>query len=478
AYRSSRAEASTRSRVSGRTLIAGSELSTRETTDTDTPAWPATSRSVTMPGSYWRTPPFTQTFPHFLCDQIGGHQVIDRASVVRRHPVCYREPQPEAPLSVGNGELAFTVDHTGLQTFADRYEREAARARKESATPLGTQAQWGYHWAPNPHGFHLADTMEPHDSPCGPVHYPTAYDFREDKDASAASGRAAGYYFWANPQRLHLARVAFLLDGRTPQWDQVVARSQELDLWTGLVVSQFELDGDVVEVRTAVDPERDAIALQVDSALLDSGRLTVEVAFPHVQESFEAPPVWDQPEAHTTSATHAPGVTVWDRQVDEARYQVRAAGTFQVTGSGHHLQLLATGPTLHCVIELAPQLSSDVLADAEAVIDRSARGWTEYWRSGAAIDLSGSTAPEAHELERRLVLSQYQTPVHCSGSTPRQESGLVCNSWGGTFHLEMHWWHAAHFPAWGRPELLEHSLAWYASILPVARRIAAAQGFR
>src|SRR5699024_7780811 len=155
-------EASTRSRVSGRTLIAGSELSTRETTDTDTPAWPATSRSVTMPGSYWRTPPFTQTFPQFRCDQIGGHQVIDRESVVRRHTVRYREPQPEAPLSVGNGELAFTVDHTGLQTFADRYEREAARARKEHATPLCTPAQWGYPWEPNTRGLPLAATYEPY----------------------------------------------------------------------------------------------------------------------------------------------------------------------------------------------------------------------------------------------------------------------------------------------------------------------------
>src|SRR5699024_12482651 len=102
------------------------------------------------PGSDAGVAPATQTLPRFPCDQIGGHQVIDRESVVRRHTVRYHEPQPEAPLSVGNGEPAFTVDHTGLQTFADRYEREAARARKEHATPLGTQAQWGYDWAPNP----------------------------------------------------------------------------------------------------------------------------------------------------------------------------------------------------------------------------------------------------------------------------------------------------------------------------------------
>jgi hypothetical protein len=76
------------------------------------------------------------------------------------------------------------------------------------------------------------------------------------------------------------------------------------------------------------------------------------------------------------------------------------------------------------------------------------------------------------------VLSLYQTKVHSSGSTPPQETGLICNSWGGTFHLEMHWWHAAHFPAWGRPELLERSLAWYSRILPLAQQTAASQGFR
>ena len=44
--------------------------------------------------------------------------------------------------------------------------------------------------------------------------------------------------------------------------------------------------------------------------------------------------------------------------------------------------------------------------------------------------------------------------VQCAGSHPPQETGLTCNSWYGKFHLEMHWWHAAHFPAWGRAPLL------------------------
>lgn len=53
----------------------------------------------------------------------------------------------------------------------------------------------------------------------------------------------------------------------------------------------------------------------------------------------------------------------------------------------------------------------------------------------------------------------------------------MANSWRGRFHLEMHWWHGAHFPLWGRGELLERSLGWYRAILPVAQQTARDQGF-
>jgi hypothetical protein len=41
----------------------------------------------------------------------------------------------------------------------------------------------------------------------------------------------------------------------------------------------------------------------------------------------------------------------------------------------------------------------------------------------------------------------------------------------------MHFWHAAHFAVWGRPELVERSLPWYLSILDTARVVAASQGY-
>jgi hypothetical protein len=75
------------------------------------------------------------------------------------------------------------------------------------------------------------------------------------------------------------------------------------------------------------------------------------------------------------------------------------------------------------------------------------------------------------------VLSQYLTRIQCAGSLPPQETGLTSNSWFGKFHLEMHWWHAAHFTLWGRHDLLERSLPFYEHILPKAKAQAKAQGY-
>src|SRR4051812_47004969 len=45
---------------------------------------------------------------------------IDRAALVVRHNPVSRKLDPLAPLSVGNGEFAFTGDITGLQTFPEK----------------------------------------------------------------------------------------------------------------------------------------------------------------------------------------------------------------------------------------------------------------------------------------------------------------------------------------------------------------------
>jgi hypothetical protein len=107
----------------------------------------------------------------------------------------------------------------------------------------------------------------------------------------------------------------------------------------------------------------------------------------------------------------------------------------------------------------------------------ASQSWAKFWSGGGAIDLSESSDPRWHELERRIVLSQYLTAIQCSGIYPPQETGLTYNSWEGKFHLEMHWWHAAHFALWNRLPLLERSLGYYNAILPQAQALARRQGY-
>jgi len=103
--------------------------------------------------------------------------------------------------------------------------------------------------------------------------------------------------------------------------------------------------------------------------------------------------------------------------------------------------------------------------------------WERYWNNGGIVDFSESTDSRAAELERRIVLSQYLIAIQSRGHLPPAETGLTCNSWYGKFHLEMHYWHHAHFALWGRVGELKQTLAYYKKILPLAREIAASQGY-
>ncbi|HVU38110.1 MAG TPA: hypothetical protein VHC95_07225, partial [Opitutales bacterium] len=73
---------------------------------------------------------------------------IDRHALVTRHDPVLTQFEPGSPLSVGNGEFCFTADVTGLQTFPDAYNGN-------SAIPLCTMADWGWHSFPNPQGFSM-----------------------------------------------------------------------------------------------------------------------------------------------------------------------------------------------------------------------------------------------------------------------------------------------------------------------------------
>jgi hypothetical protein len=399
---------------------------------------------------------------------------LDRRAVVARHAVVVTGIDPGAALSVGNGELCLTVDVTGLQTFPDRYP-VADPGGGAPGTLLGTQAQWGWHSLPRPDGADLARTMTPYRTGRGEVRYVNSAPLSGSDDSALDEGTR---WLRANPHRLDLARIGLVFaDGRRPSVADLGPGRQVLDLWTGVISSELTVAGRPLRVRTACHPDEDAVAVRIESA---PGEFGVRLAFPYGSASWSNAADWSRPGAHESDVEARPdGVLVrryFDGTTDPA-YQLRVRTNGVVRRAGpHELIVTATGPALDLAVSMGLRRPSDV--DADTVFTASRAQWPRFWESGAALDLSGSTDPRAAELERRAVLSQYLTAIQCAGGFPPQETGLTTNSWRGRFHLEMHWWHAAHFALWGRPALLRRSMDFYRRILAAAQHTAAAQGYQ
>jgi len=386
---------------------------------------------------------------------------VDRRSLVKRHNPVLTVVNPRSPLSVGNGEFAFTADVTGLQSIAPAYEK---------GIPLCTQSQWGWHSSPIPAGLAPGELkleiLETHGRPVG--------------YATSARGQEKLFnWLRENPHRLNLGRIGLELDGQGLAATDLANIGQELDLWTGTLRSKFELKGSAVSVMTCCHPGRDALGVIVESALAESGRLRVVLEFPYGSPAVNASD-WTQPGKHTTTITElGPGRLRIERRLDADRYHITLswAGPAKAAKAGAH-KVALEGKRLEFVCEFTRMAAEGAPLTAKICRRASEAHWQRFWSGGGAVEFSGSTDGRAGELERRVVLSQYLTAIQCAGSAPPQETGLTCNSWYGKFHLEMHWWHAAHFALWGRTPLLERSMAYYERILPVAAEKARRQGYK
>jgi hypothetical protein len=393
---------------------------------------------------------------------------IDRRALVSRHDPILRDFDTGSPLSVGNGEFAFTVDATGLQTFPEAYDE---------TVPLGTLSQWGWHTAPNPQGWSMDGFRL------------TEFDVdgRKVGYADIPGNRRTPEIEWlrANPHRLHLGRIGFRLtrkDGHEATRDDLTDVEQVLDLWDGVLRSRFRLEGERVEVETLCHPRRDLVAVRVVSPLVRQGRIAIRLRFPYGTGRATAAD-WTRPEAHETVLVRsgARGAEL-ARRLDDDRYRVQLAWAPAATlaEKERHVFVLEPGPdgdTLEAVVGFSPDPTEEALPGFADTRRAAQEHWNRFWSTGGAVDLSGSRDPRSSELERRIVLSQYLTAIQCAGRYPPQETGLTFNSWEGKFHLEMHWWHAVHFALWGRLPLLERSLGYYSDILPRARETARRQGY-
>lgn len=406
-----------------------------------------------------------------LAGSVAASAPIDRQALVQRHNPQLKAADPLAPLSVGNGQFCFTADVTGLQTFSEHYSR--------NGIALETQARWSWHEDPNSQHFQLADANRDYTAHGKTVGYPTL------------ATSPAGVWLRANPHAWPLGQLGLRRgDGSPLSLNDIGNVEQKLDMWTGVLTSRYTVDGQPVSVVAAADPAQDTLAVRIRSPLLASGKLALRLALPRgydLSVKHNPPLDWTQPASHLTRIVAQDERSVLlEHTRDAARYAaaLRSSAPLRLTQPAPHtIQIApAAGDALDITLRYAPAADALVAvptsAPAAAVIAHSEAYWPAFWRSGAAVDFSGSTDPRAAELERRVVLSQYLTAIQFGGDFPPQESGLTTATWYGKHHTEMLWWHTAHFALWGRPHYLENALRWYQKTLPVARQIAASRGLQ
>lgn len=412
-----------------------------------------------------------------------AHTAVSTAQSIDRRPIVERNnPHTEtvdtlASLTVGNGRFALTVDATGMQSFPEYYR---------GGIPLGTFSEWGWHSMPNSKGYRAADALEERDFGRG------------HKELYAVQPKAPGRqhdaaeWLRANPQRMHLGCIGFDI----PRPELVGNVSQRLDMWTGKITSDFDCQGHRYHVETVCHPRRDLIAVRIASSTIPNTpsaaspmALRLRIPYPTGGHSDDGCN-WNADKKRFITIRKVADTVASDRlriAVDSSDYFVdlryvtenQEEGRIVIDNTAKECRI-PMAETGELICEFAPEekaLGGLGNMDFDDVAEASAAFWKDYWTRGGIVDLSATDDARARELERRIVQSIYLLAVNDRQNFPPAETGLTYNSWFGKFHLEMIYWHQAWQALWGHAADLERSFDWYFRAAPMAREIAARQGF-
>jgi len=410
-------------------------------------------------------------------------QSIDRMEVVSRNNPKVTAVDSLGSFSVGNGHFATTVDVTGLQSYPTYYKKGIS---------LCAQSDWGWHSYPNTENYKVEETWGEKDLGHGRKELYAV----QHRDKSTR-GYGASEYYRINPHRLNLGAAGLLIvdqKGRQVPIDSLKEIDQHLDMWAGVITSNYKALEQPVRVTTVAHPYAAALSAKVVSPLLAKGNASITFTFPypsggHVDDASN----WNADDKHTSEiVSEGNNTALIKRTIDATVYYARITWEGNATlshNSANQFTLRLNKvkgkaaknyePTLAFTIEYTEHENEAAAGSFNNTLASAAEYWKNYWNSGAIVDFSQCLDERAKEVERRVVLSQYLTAVNCQGNNPPQESGLTLNTWFGRPHLEMTWWHTIDFSLYGHEEVLARALDWYNSptVYNKAREIASRQGF-
>ncbi|MDO5308733.1 MAG: hypothetical protein Q4G03_04505 [Planctomycetia bacterium] len=411
---------------------------------------------------------------------------LDRHAIVERHVI--ETDALEALLPVANGNISFNVDGAGMQTFRG-----------------DVLSHWGWFSEALPEKFVGEKALDTGTFATGRL---TGSDpFPKDK---------GDLYNWIrqSPHQMNLARTRLLrADGQELKPEDIKNLKRTLDPWTGVHVAEFEIDGAPVRVATCISNEKNldsTVALCIDSKLVRNGALIVVLDLPYPSLDHGA---WtglfgdkapQTPFVFTrANRVHDESAAILERTlkndygrgvIGDFSYDVRVDAQGATTSQRANEPAIVVTPTrqddrmeISICFDGGSYVGSPCdhsVRDADPLsydeVEKESRErWEEFWRCGGAVDLSESEDPRWFELERRIVLSQFQMGCNAAGDWPCSESGLIAICpWSGRFHLEMVWWHILHWYVWDRAQYADKSINIYDFVKDGARELARQLDYR
>lgn len=345
-----------------------------------------------------------------------AHGQIDRHDIVSRYNPTRNASSTTTPMQVGNGNFAFGADVTGLQTFL----------------PFAIMSSWGWKNDTLPPGMTETD-VENYRGVSLPNHGRLVeYDFGGPEPLQQ--------WLIANPNRVNLASVGLVFWSQTGEVQSIDEaalenKTQELDLWTGVMTSSFDYGGEHVTVETASAQDSDTVGVIVKSGLIESGMLGIFVDFPwnDGSQKFSAPFVgtFNNTANHTTTlnTSHTQSFQAQIvHQLDSATFLTSIAGdTFNITRDSPNTHRYSIRPSkrtssFSLSLNFGLEGSNLTVPQPSSVFNSSTVVWEDYWSNSGFVDLvTGSSDPRAEELQRRIILSRYLMRVNEAGDNPPQE---------------------------------------------------------
>ncbi|KIJ37742.1 hypothetical protein M422DRAFT_177614, partial [Sphaerobolus stellatus SS14] len=363
---------------------------------------------------------------YFLQVCLATQAPINRRAVVSRfnptRNAASLNPSPVTPMQIGNGNFAFGTDITGLQTFQ----------------PFAIMSSWGWKNDSFPAGVTMPDILNWNGTDLDTHGRMVQYGFSPATDN-------VGNWLISNPNRVNLGRISllFLTSSGTPQdnlsFSSLSNPSQSLDLFTGIITSTFTFQNTPVKVTTACSHASDTVSVQIQSDLIRDGRLAVFLDFPWNDGSMK----FEDPFVGSFNASlanlHTTTITKQSRSAAEVAHTLGASTFFTSLAWEGTASFTRDSPLLHrytlkpssgkqstntltfTVTYGLESQQSGALPSVSAVLNSSTSWWETFWNTGGFVDLTGTNTPEAIELQRRIILSQYLLAVNEAGDFPPEE---------------------------------------------------------